>query len=120
MKSFVISIFLALLMTAGIIINAVYINNVGQKTEAAIETLPPPQSSDCYSQAKDLEQIWKKQAKVVHISVNHTIVDRIGEQFTALVACAECGDLYGFYTARALLLDALDDMQRLEHIGAVL
>ncbi len=120
MKSFVISIILAVLMGGGIIVNGIYINDVGKKTEAMVEQLPEPTHPDCYAQAEALEQAWKKQSKTVHISVNHTLVDRIGEQLTTLVACAECGDVYGFYTARALLLDAIGDMKRLENLGAIL
>lgn len=120
MKSFVISIILAVLMGGGIVANGLYINNVGRKTEVMVEQIPDPTHPDCRPQAEALEQTWKKQAKIVHISVNHIIVDRIGEQVETLVACAECGDVYGFYTARALLLDALGDMQRLENFGAVL
>ena len=120
MKSFVISIILALLMGGGIVANGLYINNVGRKTEVIVEQIPEPTHPDCRPQAEALEQIWNKQVKFVHVSVNHIIVDRIGEQIATLVACAECGDVYGFYTARALLLDALGDMQRLENFGAVL
>ncbi len=120
MKSFVISIILAVLMGGGILANSLYINNVGKKAESMVEQLPEPNHPDCRAQAEALEQAWKKQAKIVHVSVNHTIVDRIGEQVATLVACAKCGDVYGFHTARALLLDALGDMQRLEKLGAVL
>lgn len=120
MKSFVISIILVILMGMGIVSNCIYINNVGQRTEDAVMRLSSPTESACSDETKKLEQTWEKHAKLIHISVNHTIVDRIGEQVATLVACAECGDVYGFYTARALLLDALDDMQRLESISAVL
>ena len=120
MRSFIISILLAVLMTAGIIGNCLYINKVGDQTEIAIQQLPAPTDPNCASATAELQQQWKHYAKQVHISVNHTVVDRIEEHLATLAACASCGDVYGFYSARALLLDALKDMRRLESIGAVL
>ena len=120
MKSFVISIILAALMAIAIVVNALYINNVGDCVQSAILSLPPPTDSTCASSTEELHQNWNRHAKLVHISVNHTLVDRIEEHLATLSACAACGDIYGFYTARALALDALEDMRRLEKVGAVL
>ena len=120
MKSFIVSIILAVAMVSAIVANALYINNVGEHTKSAVTELPPPTDPTCASASAKLEQEWKRYAERVHISVNHTLVDRIEEHLATLAACASCGDVYGFYTARALALDALQDMQRLERIGAVL
>ena len=120
MKSFVVSIILAALMISVIVLNALYINNVGDRAETAVLSLPSPPDPACVAAAERLEQDWKRYARQVHISVNHTLVDRIEEHLATLTACASCGDVYGFYTARALALDALEDMRRLEHVNAVL
>lgn len=120
MKSFLIAIILAILMVITIVLNALYINNVGDRTECAIMSLPAPSDPSCISATEELQKSWKHYASRVHISVNHTVVDRIEEHLDTLAACAACGDVYGFYTARALALDALGDMRRLESIGAVL
>ena len=120
MKSFVISFILFILMIGGVVTNCIYVNKVGSRIRETTEQLPSPTAPSCLSMASKLEEQWKKDALWIHISVNHTIVDRIGEQAATLVACAESGDLYGFCTARALLLDAIEDMQRLEGIRAIL
>lgn len=120
MKSFFISLILILLMIGGVAVNCIYINKVGSNLQQAAEQLPSPTRPDCLTLATELEKQWKKDAQWIHISVNHTIVDRIGEQASTLVACAQSKDLYGFWTARALLLDAVEDMQRLERIQAIL
>ena len=120
MKSFVATVILALLMGTGILINHFAISNVSDNMESAVEALPSPTDPACADAASTLEKQWKRKAALIHISVNHTIVDRIGEQLATLSACASCGDLYGFYTARAMVLDALEDMRRLERISAVL
>lgn len=120
MRSFIISLILSVLMVGGVVLNCIYVNNVGNHIREDAEVLPHPTDPNCLSMASDLEERWKKDAQWIHISVNHTIVDRIGEQATTLVACAEIGDVYGFCTARALLLDAVEDMLRLESIRAIL
>lgn len=120
MKSFVATVILALLMGTGILINHYVISSVSEKVEAAVEALPSPTDPSCADAAAVLEKQWKRKAALIHVSVNHTVVDRIGEQLATLSACASCGDLYGFYTARAMALDALEDMRRLERISAVL
>ena len=120
MKSFAATLILALIMLIGIFLNALYINNVGTLLESSVENLPSPTEADCLTHAEQLERAWNDHSKRIHISVNHLIVDRIAEQLATLVACAEVKDVYGFYTARALLLDALGDMRRTERIGAVL
>ncbi len=120
MKSFVISLVLSILMVGGVVINCIYVNKVGCHIQDTAEQLPSPSDPVCLPMASELEEQWKKDAQWIHISVNHTIVDRIGEQASTLVACAKSGDLYGFCTARALLLDAIEDMQRLESIHAIL
>ena len=119
MKSFTVSVVLAALMALAIVANALYINNVGERAKNAILSLPDPADATCISATEKLEQDWKRYARQVHISVNHTLVDRIEEYLATLTACASCGDVYGFYTARALALDALRDMQRLENVAAV-
>lgn len=120
MKSFAATLILALVMLIGIFANALYINNEGTRLETAVENLPAPTAADCLPCSEQLEKDWNDHSKWIHISVNHLIVDRIDEQFATLVASAEVKDVYGFYTARALLLDALGDMRRTERIGAVL
>ena len=120
MKSFLVSLVLIVLMIGGVTANCIYINKVGNRIQESTEQLPIPSDVDCLRMASELEKQWKKDAQWIHISVNHTIVDRIGEQASTLVACAQSGDLYGFYTARALLWDAVEDMRRLEHVQAIL
>jgi hypothetical protein len=120
MKSFFISLLLAALMLGGVAWNCIYINKVGTRIRDTAEQIPPPTDIACLPLAMDLEKQWKQDALRIHISVNHTIVDRIGEQTSTMVACAQSGDMYGFGIARALLLDAVEDMLRLESIHAIL
>ena len=56
MKSFAVSIILAVLMALAIVVNSIYINNVGERTENAILSLPDPSDPACISAAAGLER----------------------------------------------------------------
>ena len=120
MKSFAATVVLALLMGIGILANHFFIYRVSDEIKTAVEALPSPTDPACVKEVTDVESLWKKRSSLIHVSVNHIIVDRVGEQLSTLSACAACGDAGGFFTARAKVLDALDDMRRSEDISSIL
>ena len=117
MKSFVITLLLLTAMLLGIISNSLYINNVVTRMEKMLDTLPAPDHPNCINQAIALQEYWSKQVKIVDLSVNYLLVDRVSEQVALLSSCAQTGDLFGYYSALALLRDALDDLGHLERLS---
>lgn len=117
MKSFLVTLLLLTAMLFGIVANSLYINNVVTRMESALEQLPAPDHPDCPAQALALQEYWSKQVKTVDLSVNYLLVDRVSEQVALLSSCAQTGDLYGYYSALALLRDALDDLRHLERLS---
>lgn len=79
-----------------------------------LDELPDMDDEDCLSAAMEIFSYWESHVDTVGLSVEFITVDRVSEQITTLLACAECGDLYGFRTSIALLRDAIGDMHRLE------
>ena len=122
MKSFIITTVLLLALIGTVAVNHIYIKEVFDTVEVALDTLPDVGALDCIDKAVALQGYWEEQVDLVSLSVSYTIVDRICEQAATLVACAECGDLYGYRTALALLRDAVGDMMRFESpsFGALL
>lgn len=114
MKSFAISVLLLLLMLGGIALNYIYINEVADTMLEYLDTLPDVGDPACSESASAIAAYWEERVDIVGLSVGYTIVDRVSEQAATLAACAECGDLYGYRTALALLRDAIGDMRRLE------
>ncbi len=117
MKSMTTTLLLVLVMLFGVKENYRYINEVKETMYEQIHALPDPMDAGCTDAAGRILDYWKKQEAYVGLSVEYTVVDRVSEQATALYTCAECQDLYGYYTARSLLADAVDDMSRLEQIS---
>ena len=120
MKSFAVTLALALLVGAVIVCNCIYINNVGTRMEESIRALPEKPCQESITAMERIKENWEHAFKLIHLSVNHNIVDRLGEQIDILKTCAECGDFYGYVSARTLLLDLIEDMRRLEGVGGVL
>ena len=114
MRAFLISVVLLIALVSCVAINNVYINRVADDLLSRLESLPDVGASDCTVRANELLAAGEEQVEWVRLSVGYTVVDRVCEQTATLVACAECGDLYGFRTALALLRDAVGDMRRLE------
>ena len=114
MRSFIISLVLAVILLSCIVTNNLYINRLSYRMLEQLDALPPVSDSECVALARKLLEDWDKQVDYVRLSVGYAVVDRVCEQATTLLACAECGDLYGYQTAMALLRDAIGDMRRLE------
>lgn len=114
MKAFAVSIVLLLVMLLAIAGNYIYINEVSDAMVARLDRLPGIHEEGCVGQIEDLLAYWESHAGTVELSVTFPIADRVNEQIKTLLTCAQCGDVYGFHVARALLRDSIDDMRRLE------
>jgi hypothetical protein len=114
MRAFWISIVLLFVLLGAIVCNYCFINRVANRLEQALDAMPDIESTDCAEATRAFLADWEESIDLVGLSVSYPIVDRVSEQAITLVACAECGDLYGYRTALALLRDALGDMRRLE------
>ncbi|MBQ7335371.1 MAG: hypothetical protein IJW92_02725 [Clostridia bacterium] len=117
MKSFIAMLILLCLALAGIGVNFFYVNSFADRMERLITDLPDIQSPDCVSAAEQIHAYWEENAPLLGLSIGYSIIDRVGEQSCVLVACAEVGDVYGFYSAAALLLDAVGDLRRAERFS---
>ncbi len=114
MKSMISTCFLLLLMCALISRNYFYINEVADHMLAEAEALPDVGHPDCPDAVHRLADYWQERANRVGLSVSFLQVDRVSEEVALLEAAAECGDLYGYRAALALLIDAIGDMRRPE------
>ncbi len=117
MKSTVVTLLLVLMLLLCIRANNCYINEVKEIMNEQIHALPDPTDASCTDAAGRIRDYWAEQKAYVGLSVEYNVVDRVSEQATALFTCAQCQDLYGYYTARSLLADAVEDMSRLEQFS---
>ncbi len=114
MKTFIVSLVLLTLVIGNVVANHLYINKVANELYARLDAIPMPDDESCVKQAEELLKYWEHHEGFVALSVAFTIVDRLTEQASLLLSCAQAGDLYGFRSALTLLRDAIEDVARLE------
>ncbi len=117
MKVFCLTLALLFLMLSAVLVNRLYINEVFDTVSHLLDAMPAPSSPDCHEQTLALIDYWEAQVDLVSLTVPFATVDRVSEQAATLSACAECGDVFGFQTALALLRDAIGDVRRLEQLS---
>lgn len=101
-------------MIGGVVWNGVHVNRVSNELIAQIEVLPDIGTDGCFEAVQMLNDQWQRHASCIEFSAGFVAVDRISEYASTLLACAACGDVYGYQTARVLLLDAIKDVRRSE------
>ena len=117
MKSLIATSVLFILMLGGIAANTVYVNRVADDLEQAALALPDAREADCVSAVSALQESWERRVDFIEFASGFSTVDRISEYVSALLVCASIGDVYGYYSARTLLLDAVSDMRRPENLS---
>lgn len=116
MKSLIATLLLLLCILALSGINFYHVNSVVRELEKQLDSLPSIEDPECTARAEALYKYWEEKEKSLEISIPYLFIDRIFEQAALLSTCASIGDLYGFYSAKALLSDAVGDLARNEQI----
>lgn len=119
MKAFIAASLLFSLLLLLILCNVLYINKVESDMNDLLAALPDWNSPDRLSAAVALRDHWEHHRPFVGLSTRYSLTDRVSEHAATLVACAECGDLFGYQTALALLTDAIGDVSRTEQLSSV-
>lgn len=114
MKTVRIMLLLLLLLVVTVTINAIYINNVTNRLNAALDAVPDIGDTACLPAVRALLALWRRHADYVGLSVYDSTVNHVSEQAALLLSCAERHDAYGFYSAMTLLRDSIADLRRLE------
>ena len=117
MRSLIVTIILASVMLLGATANFVYVNRVSDAMNEFVDAIPNVGDPLCVEKTTALCQIWEENAPLIGLSVGFQTIDKLSEHCYTLRSCAEVGDVYGYYTALALLKDSIDDVRRLEQFS---
>ena len=119
MRTLIITLSLFLVLCVGMSINFVYINSVTQELTTLTEKLDVSSPSECNDTIKEIRDLWEKSIPLFSLSVSFREIDYLGETLLALSAACENRDEVEFERYRALLIDALDGVSRLEQFSIV-
>ena len=123
MKIFYISTALLAATVAGILLNCLYINNVGTELKEQVLALPLLEESsngEAISAAEALRDRWSSLRRVALFTSHRLLVDRVDEQISRLFSAALSGNTEDYLTAKHLLSDALDSFLHPESLRGVL
>ena len=117
MKSLGVTVLLLLCVLLLSFLNYAYVNTTISEMNDKMNELPDIATSTCAARAQEIDSYWRAKESILEMTIPYPLIDRVCEQISLLFACAEAGDVFGFYNARALLIDALEDLARAEQIG---
>ncbi|MBQ7173092.1 MAG: DUF4363 family protein [Clostridia bacterium] len=116
MKSFVVSLILFACMILAIVWNFCYINKTADRLLELANSLPDAPAG-ALEKAEALSDFWHDRMDRVGFSVGYTVLDRVSEQAATLVSAAKYESEFDYRLAKALLVDAVGDMRRLERFS---
>ena len=114
MKTFYFSIALFVLTLAAVAVNHAFINRTSDRLVEMTEALPPADDPACADAVSEIYDHWQKKHDIARISVSYIELNRVTDAISTMKVYAESGYRADFENARALLLNAIDEMRRLE------
>lgn len=116
MKVSIVAGILLVLLVALVVGNAFYLKNTASRMENMLIALPPRPEEDAPQKVRELQVYTKWHKPYLALSVNFSALDRVTELCENLRIYAEIGDVMNYQITKATLLDAVDDMGRLEKV----
>ena len=113
MKASIISICVFLVLVLGIIGNGVYINYITKDLTEQIAELEPEE----YQELNSTYEHWSKHHFYICFSSPHDKTDKIEECFRVMLEKSRNGEDEGFYEYRALLLNYVDEIKRVQALS---
>ena len=114
MKSFVVSIMLFLTMTAAIMLNSIYINNVTNNLTRMTESLQ--NDDDCTEEVAKIAEYWSENIDIISISVNFHETEAVAEAILSMIAYADSPASPEFRYAKSRFLETLSEISLGEKI----
>ncbi len=107
---------LLLILLVTVCANAIFVKNTTQALTDQIQSLSDLPSKENPQKIKAIQTYFEEKEPLLRISVSFLLLDRVKEHLEALRLYAE-SDMTGDYlVTKALLLDAVEDMGRMERL----
>lgn len=114
MKSFIATLIIFVLLLVIIVFNFFYINRVGDNMTEMVNALEFYDSTGCKAGLERLYGYWKDNEAKVSLSVSYIELNSVDDNMTKMISYFECDDRTEFECSRASLLNAIEEMRRLE------
>ena len=107
---------LLLLLLTLVIINACLIHRFSNDMKQQIEALAETPDAQTAESIENFQKNLEEKMPFLRLTISFPQLDRVSELSTSLLTYAESGALSDYRVTKALLLDAIEDMSRLERL----
>ena len=114
MKTFYAAIIFFFILLILIGVNYAYINARSDELEKLTVELPSPESDGCSDSLEKIESLWKKNERIFSFSIVRSEINSVSEAIISLRVYCDKKDSVEFERHKLLLLDAIDEIRRLE------
>lgn len=114
MRTFIVSLVIFLILLGCIIGNFFFIRSTTDNLAKMTASLPDANETECKDRVAELREFWERRRDLISLSVSYTDLNQCGSLLAALDAFSAAGDSTHFNAAKLQLLDALDELSRLE------
>ena len=116
MKSVWLSFGMLLLVVFLVLCNAGYVNHTVKDMKRMANDLPLSPDSGTEAQLDSILRLLDSHEAGLGLSVSFPLIDRVRELTDSARAYAQAGDKAGYASSRAMLIDAISDLNRLEKV----
>lgn len=107
---------LLLILVILVVINAGYIHSVTDDLSRRISALPETPDESTVNHIENFQKLLSQKYPLLRLSVSFSQLDRVSELSETLLGYAQSGAWADYRVTRALLLNAIEDMSRLERL----
>ena len=107
---------LLILIMVLVILNACFVHAVSQDMSRQIEDLSETPNEKDLADIRYFQKNLEEKLPFLRQTISFSQLDRVSELSTTLYEYAESGALSDYRVTKALLLDAIEDMSRLERL----
>lgn len=116
MKASVGAGILLVLIFIAVGINAAYVHRVTNEMRAQVAALPEIPNESTEARITEFQNYLRDKLPLLRLTISYPQLDRVGELSTSLKGYAQSDALSDYRITRALLLDALQDVERTERL----
>ena len=119
MRTIIITVAAFLLLSILMVLNHGYIRSTANELVRLSESLDFDDKEASRAILNEIDRLWRKSSVVFSLTVSFREIDHLGEVLLSLIYSLESPNETEFELYRALLLDAIDGVARLENFSVV-
>ncbi len=114
MKALIASLIIFGILLTVILLNCIYVNRTSRELVLQAKSIGTIYDDTATSNLESLKKRFKRNEELLLLSLSYVTVDKVDDCIDCAIAYANSDDEAGFQNAKALLINAIYDLSRLE------